>query len=464
MVKNGRLIKSILAVGILSFLGIVIETALNIAFPQLMIDFNMSARTIQWLTTGYMLVSTIIIPFGSYLQKRFKTISLFRMAVSCFLLGTILAGISVNFSLLLIGRLLQGVAAGIGLPLMFTIILEQSPKEQVGMYMGLGTLVIAFAPAVGPVYGGIVLKLFQWQTLFLLIIPVIILTWILGEHSISQTSKTQKIPFDFQGGLLLIVFLMSALFLLLGFTSGNNIYVQLILTLITIVTGLFFIFVEKNRQHAVLKVGLFKNWLFNTFLLAFFLLQLMSLSMSFLIPNVLQTALAQTTATAGLLVLPAAITNAVVSAFAGIIYDKINQKLPIIFGVVIILLTFIIAIFLNPNITNMVFIYISFMFGLGFSYGNIMTFCLSHIPTDVKNDGNVIFMTAQSYSGAIGTALTASLLTLAQTGFKNKKLAALAGLKLNYNMLVVLSLIVLVCILVCFIFTKSKSKASQNLF
>jgi len=83
MVKNGRLIKSILAVGILSFLGIVIETALNIAFPQLMIDFNMSARTIQWLTTGYMLVSTIIIPFGSYLQKRFKTISLFRMAVSC---------------------------------------------------------------------------------------------------------------------------------------------------------------------------------------------------------------------------------------------------------------------------------------------------------------------------------------------------------------------------------------------
>lgn len=83
------------------------------------------------------------------------------------------------------------------------------------------------------------------------------MTWILGEHSISQTSKTQKIPFDFQGGLLLIVFLMSALFLLLGFTSGNNIYVQLILTLITIVTGLFFIFVEKHRQHAVLKVGLF---------------------------------------------------------------------------------------------------------------------------------------------------------------------------------------------------------------
>lgn len=464
MVKNSKLIGSILSVGILSFLGIVIETALNIAFPQLMTEFNISARTVQWLTTGYMLVSTIIIPFGSYLQKRFKVVSLFRIAVLCFLLGTFLAGISSSFALLLSGRLLQGVAAGIGLPLMFSIILRESLQKQVGMFMGLGTLVIAFAPAVGPVYGGIVLKLFQWQNLFLFIIPVIILIWVLGEFSITQTTKTEKIPFDFQGGLLLIAFLLSALFVLLGFTSGNNIYLQLILALITIITGFFFILVEKHSNHAVLKVSLFKNWQFTFFLLAFFLLQLMSLSMSFLIPNVLQTAFAQTTATAGLLVLPAAITDAVVSAFAGIIYDKINQKLPIIFGVVIILLTFIIANFLNPNITNMVFIYISFMFGLGFSYGNIMTFCLSHIPTDVKNDGNVIFMTAQSYSGAIGTALAASLVTLAQTGFKNKKLAALAGLKLNYNMLVFLSLIVLVCILVCFIFTKSKSKASQNLF
>ena len=185
----------------------------------------------------------------------------------------------------------------------------------------------------------------------------------------------------------------------------------------------------------------------------------MSLSMSFLIPNVLQTAFEQTTATAGLLVLPAAIIDALVSAFAGIIYDKVNQKLPIIFGVAIILLTFIIANFLNPSTANMAFIYISFMFGLGLSYSNIMTFCLSNITTDLKNDGNVIFMTAQSYSGAIGTALTASLLTLAQTGLKNKKLAALKGLKLNYDVLLALSFIVIVCILVCFIFTRLKNKA-----
>ncbi|MEB3362945.1 MFS transporter [Lactobacillus sp. R2/2] len=171
---------------------------------------------------------------------------------------------------MLFGRLLQGVAAGIGLPLMFSIILRESPQKQVGMFMGLGTLVIAFAPAVGPVYGGIVLKLFQWQNLFLFIIPVIILIWVLGEFSITQTTKTEKIPFDFQGGLLLIAFLLSALFVLLGFTSGNNIYLQLILALITIITGFFFILVEKHSNHAVLKVSLFKNWQFTFFCWHFF--------------------------------------------------------------------------------------------------------------------------------------------------------------------------------------------------
>ena len=71
MTNNKKLVGAIIAVGVLSFLGIVIETALNIAFPQLMKQFVVSAKTVQWLTTGYMLVSTIIIPFGSFLRKRY---------------------------------------------------------------------------------------------------------------------------------------------------------------------------------------------------------------------------------------------------------------------------------------------------------------------------------------------------------------------------------------------------------
>lgn len=447
MNQNHRLIRSIFAIGILSFLGIVIETALNIAFPQLMMEFHLGPATIQWLTTGYMLVSTVIVPFGSYLRKRFRAVGLFRAAVFSFLLGTICAAVANNFTLLLYGRLLQGVANGISLPLMFSIILEQASKKKVGTFMGIGTLVIAFAPAVGPVYGGIVVNYLPWQALFAFIIPVIIATWLLGETSISQTVKSQKIPFDYQGAVTLAIFLVSTLFLILGFTSHNKILLQLILALLALSSGSLFVYLERKKPHALLDMTLFKRKHFDLFLTAFFLLQLLSLSMSFLIPNVLQMTFKQSTATAGLLILPAAIVDALVSAIAGVIYDKANPRLPIIIGVGIITATFLVAQVVKPSVISLVAIYIIFMLGLGLSYSNIMTLSLEQLSSASTNDGNVLYMTAQSYSGAIGTALAASLLGWAQAKVSSQELGTLNGLKLNLVVLLVIGLIILCCIL-----------------
>lgn len=116
----------------------------------------------------------------------------------------------------------------------------------------------------------------------------------LGETSISQTVKPQKIPFDYQGAVTLAIFLVSTLFLILGFTSHNKILLQLILALLALLalgSGSLFVYLERKKSHALLDMTLFKRKHFDLFLTAFFLLQLMSLSMSFLIPNVLQMAL-----------------------------------------------------------------------------------------------------------------------------------------------------------------------------
>ena len=445
---NQKLIRSIFAVGILSFLGIVIETALNIAFPQLMTEFHLGAATIQWLTTGYMLVSTVIVPFGSFLRKRFRAVGLFRAAIISFLVGTVCAATANNFALLLCGRLLQGVANGISLPLMFSIILEQAPKKKVGTFMGIGTLVIAFAPAVGPVYGGLVVNYLPWQALFAFIIPIIIAIWLLGETSIVQTVKPQKIPFDYQGAITLTIFLVATLFLILGFTNHSRIFVQLLLAFLALGSGSLFVYLERKKPHAILDITLFKQKHFDLFLTAFFLLQLVSLSMSFLIPNVLQLAFNQSTATAGLLILPAAIVDALVSAIAGIIYDKANPRLPIIIGVIIVAFAFVAAQVLAPSVVSLVVTYIAFMLGLGLSYSNIMTLSLEQLSSASTNDGNVLYMTAQSYSGAIGTAMAASLLGWAQAKTPSSKLGTLNGLKLNFAVLLVTSLIILGCILV----------------
>lgn len=119
-------------------------------------QFNVSSGVVQWLTSGYMSVSTIIIPFGAFFRKRFKVITLFRAGPYSFFIGTIIVILSNNFLLLLLGRLIQGIANGLVLPLMFSVIINQAPRKHLGTFMGLGSLVLAFAPAVGPIYGGLV--------------------------------------------------------------------------------------------------------------------------------------------------------------------------------------------------------------------------------------------------------------------------------------------------------------------
>ena len=138
-----KLILAIVATGLMSFSGVVVETAMNVTFPTLMRQFQIGTSAVQWITTGYLLVLAVIIPASSFLKKRFTTKALFITADLLFIAGTILAVFTPNFTLLLLGRLIQGVGTGIALPLMFNIVLEQVPASKLGLMMGVASLITA---------------------------------------------------------------------------------------------------------------------------------------------------------------------------------------------------------------------------------------------------------------------------------------------------------------------------------
>ena len=153
----------------MSFSGVVVETAMNVTFPSLMKEFQIGTSSVQWITTGYLLVLAVIIPTSSYLKKRFRMKSLFMTAIILFIIGTVLAAVTPVFSLLLLGRLIQGVGTGIALPLMFNITMEQVPEEKLGVMMGTASLITAMAPAVGPSLGGCIVNHFGWRIVFILL-------------------------------------------------------------------------------------------------------------------------------------------------------------------------------------------------------------------------------------------------------------------------------------------------------
>ena len=118
-----KLSLSVVASCLVSFCGLITETATNIAFPAVMKTFSVSTGTVQWLTTGNLLVVAMITPLSAFLQRRFKLRHLLLFATLCFIIGTVMAAVSPNFAILLLARLVQGVGTGVGVPIAFCIIL-----------------------------------------------------------------------------------------------------------------------------------------------------------------------------------------------------------------------------------------------------------------------------------------------------------------------------------------------------
>ena len=198
---DARLIMSVVAAGIMSFSGVVVETAMNVTFPTLMEEFSINTETVQWLTTAYLLVLAAIVPTSSYLNKRFRTKSIFIAAMVFYIAGILCGFTAQSFPMLLVGRALEGTGTGIALPLMFNIITEQAPEKHIGVMMGIGTFVTAMAPAVGPSLGGWLAENFGWRMIFAALLPLLVIAFVLGIFAIRQSHPVEHPSFDVPGWL-----------------------------------------------------------------------------------------------------------------------------------------------------------------------------------------------------------------------------------------------------------------------
>ena len=170
-----KLIGAIVAVGSLAFIGILTETVMTVLFPQLMREFNVDTATVQWITTIYLLAVAATMPLSSFIKRRFRNKTIFVAAVVLAVLGSLIMIVAQAFPLILAARVIQGIGSGMATPLMMNIILEQSPRSKVGRLMGVGSLVITVAPAIGPTVGGAVTSVLPWRAIFVIVIPIILL-------------------------------------------------------------------------------------------------------------------------------------------------------------------------------------------------------------------------------------------------------------------------------------------------
>lgn len=395
------------------------QTLLNVALSDLMNTFSVSPTTIQWLATGFMLVNGILVPITAFLMKRFSTRQLFISAMLFLLAGSVVAACAMNFGMLLTGRMIQAVGAGIILPLMMTVIVYLFPEERRGAIMGKVGFAIIFAPAIAPTFAGFIIDYLSWRWLFISLIPFIVIIIVLAYKYLMNVNEGAKSKIDL---ISLIYSTFGFGLLLFGFSSAGSRGWDDGVILTTIGAGLIIIFLfcqrQLSSQDPLLNLSVFRYKMYSMTTIINVAITIIMYADLILLPMYLQDGRGFSALDAGLLLLPGAIINAFLSPVTGKLFDKYGAKPLFIFGLVLVALSMWLVIDLSST-TSYVYILVRTIIlriGLAFITMPLNTAALNAIPRELASHGSAVNNTIRQLAGAIGTAVIVTVYTLQLTG------------------------------------------------
>lgn len=463
----------IVAVMLISaFIAILNQTLLNTALPAIMHGLNIDENTSQWLVTGFMLVNGIMIPLTAYFMDRVPSRKLYIIAMGMFLIGSITAALAPNFMTLMIARVIQAMGAGIIMPLSQFTMFSLFPKDRRGFAMGLSGLVIQFAPAIGPTLSGLLVDHFSWRAPLYVVVVVAIIGYVFGMKYMRNFSDTRHVVLDkfsvvlstFGFGLMLYSFSMAG-------SQGFHhpiVFVSLIISFI--IVGIFIVR-QLKIDNPILNLHAFETRTFTLTSIASMIAFTSMVGPALLIPLYVQNSLGLSAMLSGLVVLPGAVINGIMSVITGRLYDKLGARVLVIPGFAILL----ISTFMMTRLTgHTAYLYVITMYTIRlFSISLIMmplnTAGINSLSNEMVSHGTAIMNTLRTIAGSMGTALMVTLMSIgaahyiAPTGMSSaiiKSEAMAAGVNLAFYVTTALAFIGF--ILSFFIYDRGKKRRTPK--
>jgi len=408
-------ILTVLMIG--AFIAFLNNTLLNIALPSIMNDLKIGPSTVQWMTTGYMLVNGVLIPATAFLIQKYSVRRLFLVAMSLFTIGTFLAGTAHIFPLLLSGRMIQASGSAIMMPLLMNVMLVSFPIEKRGAAMGVFGLILMAAPAIGPTLSGWIVEHYDWRMLFHFVMPIAGAVLLIGFFLLRDRKDKVDIHLDFFSLLLSSIGFGGILY---GFSSAGDrgwgsplVYGTILIGIASLV---WFILRQARLERPMLNFGVFKYPMFALSSSITMVLNMAMFSGMLLLPIYVQTIRGISPMDAGLMMLPGALVMALMSPVTGRLFDKIGGRSLAIVGLAITTVTTFMFSQLDMN-TTYVFLMVLHairMFGMSMVMMPVSTNGLNQLPSQLYPHGTAMNNTLNQVSGAIGTALLVTVMSTRQ--------------------------------------------------
>jgi len=360
------------------------ETMLLPAIRDIITDFHISYSTSSWILTAYLISGAVATPIAGKLSDIYGRKKMVLVIFVIYIIGISVGGLSSNFNILIIGRVIQGIGISM-FPIAFGIIRDQLPKEKLAIGVGIFSSMFAAGSVVGLAIGGSVVEKFGWHATFLSIIPAAIVLWVVINRVIvdsraklgssndlakistpdrqkvitdNNTAATTAKNIDIKGGIALAATIASFLLALTFIGNSNHLdsFAQLTVVLLAILSMgslAMFIIIERKATSPLIELGLMKHKVLlpaNIIILIFGITMFMvyqTIPIMVRSPNPL--GFGGDAVTSALVQLPFMIVILIFAPSSGFIVSKIGNLKPTIAGTIIMTIGFFFLFMFHPT-------------------------------------------------------------------------------------------------------------------
>ena len=400
------------------FMVILDSTVVNVALKTLQLHYSVSTDQAQWVISLYTLALGISTPLSGFLGDRFGVKRIYLGGLALFGVGSLLSGLSPTLTLLIVSRAIQGIGGGIALPLGTALLFSAFPPRERGTAFGIFGIVLVFAPASGPLLGGLLVdhNLLSW--IFFLNIPIAIVGISIGIRFLRDTPGSANARIDIPG-IILASLGFGAILYAASIAGEQGVGWGDTRVLVSIAIGVLslavFAVIELRTTQPLLDLRLYSIRSFTLANIASLVGTIALFGAEFLLPLYLQILRGESAFQTGLILLPLALASAVSTVIAGRISDRIGPRLPIVIG--FLLITYntyqLSQIQLDTSIGFIIFLLVLRGIAVGLIIQNSQLAALMDVPLSRLNRATPLVQATRQTMQSLGVAVLATILSSA---------------------------------------------------
>jgi len=391
-------------------------TIVNVALAAIGSGLHASVSTTQWTITGYLLAAGMAMPVTGWAAGRFGAKRLWLFSLGLFMLGSALSGAAWSATSLIVFRLVQGVAAGLMLPMVMTLLVQAAGPKRLGRLMGIATLPLAVVPIFGPVVGGLIVNNLSWRWIFYVNVPICILAMVLAWRFVPGSgAQSQRQRLDVVGLALVspaVALLIYGLSKASGAGGFSNRDAWLPLLAGVVLACIFVPYALHKKENPVVNVKVFKVRSYSASVTVFFLAGLSLYGPLLLLALFYQDVQSKSALVAGLLLAPQGIGSLLPRTVAGRLTDRIGPRVVVLTSLVLTAVGTLPFVFAGPNTSDWLLAAFLLVRGAGLAGATIAVMAGAFRDVQPKQvpDASTITRIVQQVGGSFGASVLAMIL------------------------------------------------------